>query len=261
MRQAACAFQSLASAASSRTSARAASRPARRATESIANVSAAIRPTITAIASCSPRCAPHCVRVPAQARVACSIDAAAPAQLAGTASRPVLSVVSASLSPLPTAPSTFSFGTRTPRKRSTPFSSARNPMKLHRCSTSNPGVFASTTKAVICRLPFTSGVRAITTRSSAMVPLVHQIFSPSRSQLPSSSGTAVVFSRAGSEPAPSSVSAKALIAPAASRGSQRCFCSAVPNIISGCGRPIDWCAESSAATFPQREAHSCIAAR
>lgn len=32
----------------------------------------------------------------------------------------------------------------------------------------------------------------------------------------------------------------------AQRGRKVSFCSWVPNIFSGCGTPIDWCAESSA---------------
>ena len=40
------------------------------------------------------------------------------------------------------------------------------------------------------------------------------------------------------------------IAPAAQRGRKRLFCSGVPKILSGCGTPIDWCADSSAETLP-----------
>ena len=32
----------------------------------------------------------------------------------------------------------------------------------------------------------------------------------------------------------------------AQRGRNASFCSCVPNSFSGCGTPIDWCAESSA---------------
>ncbi len=48
-------------------------------------------------------------------------------------------------------------------------------MKWHRCSILIPGASISTTKALIF---FDSGCRAITTMRSAMVPLVHQSFSP-----------------------------------------------------------------------------------
>ena len=76
----------------------------------------------------------------------------------------------------------FSLGTRTFVKRMTPFSMALSPMKRQRCTTSTPGAFASTMNAVICFLLFpltiASGVRAMTTSSSARVPLVHQSFSP-----------------------------------------------------------------------------------
>src|SRR2546430_5724489 len=57
-------------------------------------------------------------------------------------------------------------------------------MKWQRCTTATPGQSASMMNAVICRfsLPFTTldGVRAITTISSALVPLVHHSFSPFR---------------------------------------------------------------------------------
>jgi hypothetical protein len=94
-------------------------------------------------------------------------------------------------------------------------------------------------------------VRAITTSSSAMVPLVHQSFSPLRMKAsPSSVGSAVVVMAAGSEPTSLSVSAKAEMAPFASRGRYFSFCSGVPNILSGCGTPIDWWAERRAVRLP-----------
>ncbi len=96
-------------------------------------------------------------------------------------------------------------------------------MKWQRYFTLTPGQLVSTMNAVICRfsLPFTTldGVRAITTRSSAFVPLVHHSFSPFRIQAwPSSLGTARVSMAAGSEPTPGSVRANAEMAPLASRG-------------------------------------------
>src|SRR5438046_8700074 len=82
-------------------------------------------------------------------------------------------------------------------------------MKWQRCSTFTPGHAVSTMNAVICRFsfPFTTldGVRAITTRSSALVPLVHHSFSPlSTHAWPSDVGTAVVSIAAGSEQKPDS---------------------------------------------------------
>ena len=128
-------------------------------------------------------------------------------------------------------------------------------MKRDRCTISTPGALASTMKAVICfrGLPFTiaSGVRAMTTSRSARVPLVHHSFSPLSVQcFPSSLKVALVRRFAGSEPASTSVSAKAEMAPLASRGKKRCFCSGVPNSLSGCGNPMDWLAESSAVSDP-----------
>ncbi len=96
----------------------------------------------------------------------------------------------------------------------------RSPMNWQRCSTENPGVLVSTMKAVICffSFPFTifGGVWAMTTMSSACVPLVHQSFSPLMIQpLPSGDFTAVVCIFAGSEPTPGSVRANAEMAPLA----------------------------------------------
>ena len=63
--------------------------------------------------------------------------------------------------------------------------------------------------------------------------------------------TAVVESRAGSEPTSGSVRAKAEISPAAQRGRYLRLSSSVPNVSSGAGTPIDWWAESSDETLPQ----------
>jgi len=54
-------------------------------------------------------------------------------------------------------------------------------MKRRRCATSKPGDEVSTTNALIGPgLPSLPGVRAITTISSAFVPLVIHSFSPFR---------------------------------------------------------------------------------
>src|SRR2546423_9392002 len=96
--------------------------------------------------------------------------------------------------------------------------------------------------AVICffSLPPTifDGVRAITTSSSAFVPLVHHSFSPLRIQAsPSSLGIAVVSIAAGSEPTLSSVSANAEIAPLARRGEDFFFFAFPPEHFWGLGPP------------------------
>ncbi len=64
--------------------------------------------------------------------------------------------------------------------------------------------------------------------------------------MPSSVGVAVDDIRAGSDPTSGSVSRNAVIAPAAHRGRNRCFCCSVPNILTGSGTPMDWCADTSA---------------
>ena len=89
----------------------------------------------------------------------------------------MLRVVSAILRPRPSLPIRFSAGTATLVKRMAALASARRPMNRQRCVTSTPGQPASTTKALMASV---RGLRAITTRNSAMVPLVHQSFSPLR---------------------------------------------------------------------------------
>jgi hypothetical protein len=180
----------------------------------------------------------------------------AAAQKAGSASRPVFNVMSASLRPLPSSQSRFSRGTFTPVKRSTPFERPLRPMKEHLCTTSTPGESVSTMNAVIGFLfePFSGGVRAITTMMSARGPLVVQSFSPFRTQwVPSADSSAVVDMFAGSEPTSFSVSANADSAPFANRGRYFFFCSSVPNFISGPGTPMLWCADRKAPVDEQRE--------
>ena len=101
-------------------------------TASIANVVAAISARICAIASCLPIGWPHCTRSFAHLRQISRQRLAGAAQDAGSVSRPVFSVTSASFRPLPSPQSRFSFGTRTLVKRMTPFSIAFSPMKWQR---------------------------------------------------------------------------------------------------------------------------------
>jgi hypothetical protein len=99
--------------------------------------------------------------------------------MAGSESRPVLSVRRAIFKPLPMPPTMFSAGTRTWWKRVTPFSIPRSPMKALRRSTVIPGESASTMKVVIPpRCPSVTGTRAMTTSSSATTPFVVQSFTP-----------------------------------------------------------------------------------
>jgi hypothetical protein len=93
-------------------------------------------------------------------------------------------------------------------------------MNAFRRSTVIPAASASTTNAVIPpRCPSPGGTRAITTSRSATVPFVAQSLTPfSTYSDPSADGTAVVVSRAGSEPTSGSVSKNALISPREHRG-------------------------------------------
>ena len=127
-------------------------------------------------------------------------------------------------------------------------------MNRQRRTTSTPGQRVSTMKVVIPSRPpgSSAGVRAITTSHRALVPLVHQSFSPSRTKWrPSADGSARARIRAASEPTLVSVSAKAEMSPAATWGRNSCFCASVPNSRIGWAIPMDWCAETSEARLPQ----------
>ena len=90
------------------------------ATASIANVFAAMAPIFCAMASCFPMARPHWTRSLAHCREISRQRLPAATDEMGSVRRPVFSVVSASFSPLPSAHSTFSLGTRTLVKRMTP---------------------------------------------------------------------------------------------------------------------------------------------
>ena len=83
-------------------------------TASSPNVLAAMNASFWATASCLPIAWPHWTRSPDHSRATRVAHLAAPAQIAGNASRPVFSVVSAILSPWPS----FRSGSRSGRTRS-----------------------------------------------------------------------------------------------------------------------------------------------
>ena len=86
----------------------------------------------------------------------------------------MFSVVSATLSPWPTRPITFSPGTKTSSNVVTEFSIPRRPMNALRCATVTPSLSYGSTNAVIPP----SGTFAITTTMSAIAPLVAHSFVP-----------------------------------------------------------------------------------
>ena len=203
-----------------------------------------------ATASCSPTGRPHCTRSADHSLAIFSASLPAAAQLAGSDSRPVLSVVRAIFRPWPSWPIRFAAGTTTSWNLVTPFSRPRRPMNALRRSTVMPVGAAlddergdAAAVALALRHPGHDdeqvGDDAV---GRPELDAVQHVLDPS------SDGVAVVFSLAGSEPTSGSVSRKALISPRAHRGRYCCFCSSVPNSASGCGTPIDWCADSSAAT-------------
>ena len=98
----------------------------------MANVLAAMRAIFCAIASCLPIGWPHCTRSLPHSRIIRSIAFDVPTAVAASVRRPVLSVISASFSPWPSAARMFSRGTRTFVKRITPFEIAFRPMNSQR---------------------------------------------------------------------------------------------------------------------------------
>ena len=81
-----------------------------------------------ATASCLPTGWPHCTRSLDHSRATLVAHLATPTQIAGSARRPVLSVVSAILRPWPSLPIRFSSGTKTSSSSVTEFSIPRRPM-------------------------------------------------------------------------------------------------------------------------------------
>jgi hypothetical protein len=104
---------------------------------------------------------------------------ATPTQIAGSASRPVLSVLSAILRPSPSRPIRCSSGTNTSSNRVTEFSIPRRPMNALRCSTVTPSLSHGITNALMPpRWPAPFGTWAITTTTSAIVPFVAHSLRP-----------------------------------------------------------------------------------
>ncbi len=93
-----------------------------------------------ATASCLPTGWPHWTRSDAHSRAIFVAHLALPAQMAGSARRPVLSVERAILRPWPSRPIRFSFGTKTFSSRVTEFSIPRRPMNALRLSTVTPSL-------------------------------------------------------------------------------------------------------------------------
>ena len=91
-----------------------------------------------ATGSCLPIGSPHCRRSPAHSRAIFSACFADAAQIAGSDRRPVFSVASAILRPLPTPPTTASLGTKTSSKVVSEFSIPRRPMNALRVRTVMP---------------------------------------------------------------------------------------------------------------------------
>ena len=99
--------------------------------------------------SCSPIGLPHWTRWLANSRAIFVAHLHTPAQMAGIAKRPVLSVARAILSPKPSRPITFSAGTKTSVYRVWEFSIPCSPMNSMRCSTTTPSVSLGTMNAVM----------------------------------------------------------------------------------------------------------------
>jgi hypothetical protein len=115
----------------------------RLATSSIAsspNALPAMNAIFCATASWRPTGWPHCTRSLDHSRATLTAHLHVPTQIAGSASRPVLSVVSATFRPMPSRPITFSLGTNTSSNVVTEFSIPRRPMNALRCVTVTPSL-------------------------------------------------------------------------------------------------------------------------
>ena len=96
--------------------------------------------TFCATASCLPTGRPHCTRSRDHSRATFVAYLPTPTQIAGSARRPVFSVVRAIFRPSPSRPMRFSFGTKTSSSSVTEFSMPRRPMNALRFSTVTPSV-------------------------------------------------------------------------------------------------------------------------
>ena len=135
------------------------------------------------------------------------------------------------MKPPPSAPSRFAAGTRQSSKNSSLVSCDAMPILWRRLPFVNPLRFASTTNIEIPRCAFfgSGSVFAATITRSHSWPFEMNVFWPFSTQSPPSL-TAVVAIAARSEPVPGSVMPSAVTSsPEAQPGSQRCFCSSVPN--------------------------------
>ena len=93
-----------------------------------------------ATASCLPTGLPHWTRSVDHSRAIFVAHLDCPTQIAGSARRPVFSVDSAILSPQPSLPIRFSFGTKTFSSWVTEFSIPLRPMNAFRCRTVTPSL-------------------------------------------------------------------------------------------------------------------------
>ena len=209
------------------------SRPCRRSCARSPRASRSARPTACARSTSRGTISRHCLAMPAHA--------------AGSVRRPVLSVTSAILRPLPSSPIRFSRGTRTSLKlidavgERLQAHEAAAVLDLHARPVGLDDEGADLL-GLAGRAPSRPAARRACRSCTRASRRSGRRCRPSRS--------AVVERLAGSEPTCGSVSANAEIAPAAQRGRYFFFCSGVPKSLSGCGTPIDWCAESSALMLP-----------
>src|ERR1700732_3123553 len=140
--------------------------------------------------------------------------------------RPSFSVSIAILYPLPTSPSTFSFGTRQSSRISSQVEEARIPSLSSFLPTVNPGKLFSIRNAVIPLYPFDASTVANRMNNPASLPFVIQSLRPLRTKsFPLSS--ALVCSANASDPDPASLNAYAPTVSAAIFGRQSFFWSSV----------------------------------
>ena len=100
----------------------------------------AMKASFSATASCLPTGWPHWTRSAANSRATLVAHFDTPTQMAGSARRPVFSVVRAIFRPWPSLPIRFSFGTKTSSSSVCEFSMPRRPMNSLRFSMVMPSV-------------------------------------------------------------------------------------------------------------------------
>src|SRR6266700_2936737 len=171
---------------------------------------------------------PNCLRCLEYLSAASYAPCAIPSPSAAMEMRPPSSTRMASTNPLPSMPSKASSGTQQSSKTSSEVSLARSPSLFSFLPGRNPLAPFSTTNADSPCVCAVLSVTAITTLTSAYVPLVMNVLVPFNAH-PPLARVALMRAPPASEPEPGSVNPQApSISPVASRETYFFFCSSLP---------------------------------